>query len=312
MDEAAFHWWLAMALLLTGVGAFVRLSIGEQAPYGRYNNNIDGNAANNNKKGDNQKASSASASHGFYGPAAAKSKKASSTPAPHGFYGPNLPSRLAWFLMECPNLWVTAICLLVPGLADPACVHSPTNRVLLGLFVLHYAQRGLVYPLLMPSSCRPMPVGIMGLAWLFCVVNGYLQARYLTRLRAYPDTWLESNMFVVGTVLFFSGFGLNVHADSVLRGLARERQRHKAKKGQGYAIPRCGLFELVSSANYTAEMLEWSGFALASGLAYPAVIFSIFTVLNLAPRGVAHHRWYQAQFGDQYPEGRRALIPFVY
>lgn len=280
MEEAAFHWWLAMALLVAGIGAFVRLLLGEQAPYGRYN-------------GKQQKAK-ASHSHG---------------------YGPDMSARLAWFLMESPNLWVSVICLLTPGLASPSCVASGANRLLLGLFCLHYAQRALLYPLLMPSSSRPMPVGIMALAWLFCTCNGYLQARFLTRFHTFPEKWLQSPMFLVGVALFFLGFALNVHADSVLRGLARQRQQQSAKnKGeqQGYAVPTGGLFELVSAANYAAEMLEWGGFALACGLQYPGVVFAAFTFLNLAPRGIAHHRWYVEHFGDKYPRNRKALIPFVF
>lgn len=286
VDERAFHRGLAVVLFVAGVGAFVRLMIGKQAPYGRYNTT---NKDKDTDKGSREKARS---SHG---------------------YGPDMSARLAWFLMESPNLWASAICLFVPGLADPACLHSKANRLLLGLFTLHYTQRALLYPLLMPRTSRPMPVGVMGLAWLFCMSNGYLQARYLTRFHAYPDEWLGSPMLAAGTALFAIGFALNVHADSVLRGLAWRRLAQKAKKGQGgYAIPKGGLFELVSAANYAAEMLEWGGFALASGLSYPGVTFAAFTFLNLAPRAIAHHRWYHHHFADRYPKGRKALIPFVY
>jgi len=31
---------------------------------------------------------------------------------------------------------------------------------------------------------------------------------------------------------------------------------------------------------------------------------------NLVPRAMAHHRWYRETFKD-YPEGRRALIPYL-
>lgn len=273
VDEATFHYWLALALLVAGAGAFVRLVVGfgNQAPYGRYNNNTQ-----------------------------------------HG-YGPDMPARLAWFLMESPNLWVSLICLVWPGLADPLCTGSMANRLLLGLFAGHYVQRALIYPLLMPATSRPMPVGIMALAWLFCTANGYLQARWLTALHLYPDDWTRSPMFAVGVALFLLGFALNIHADSVLRGLARQRRKEpKAKGNGGYTIPHGGLFEFVSAANYAAEMLEWGGFAVAGGLQYPGCVFAAFTFLNLAPRGIAHHEFYKAAFGSKYPKGRKALVPFVY
>jgi 3-oxo-5-alpha-steroid 4-dehydrogenase 1 len=306
MDEPTLHWWLAMALLVSGVAAFIRLLVGEQAPYGRYNTTTS--TIKNKNKDKNNSSKGQGKQH--------QPSSSSSSSSSHG-YGPSINARIAWFVMESPNLWVSAICLLWPGLADPNCVASRANRCLLGLFLLHYAQRALLYPILMPPTTRPMPVGICGLAWLFCTCNGYLQARFLTRLHAYPDTWLHSPQFLVGAAVFFVGFALNVHADSVLRGLARRRREQEQGQEQGngnggYAIPEGGLFGLVSAANYAAEMLEWAGFAVACGLHYPGLIFAAFTILNLAPRGVAHHRWYQEVFGDKYPKRRKAVIPFLY
>ena len=65
----------------------------------------------------------------------------------------------------------------------------------------------------------------------------------------------------------------------------------------------------MSAANYAAEMLEWAGFALACGLHYPGLVFAAFTVSNLAPRGVAHHRWYLAQFGTSTRSAARPSSP---
>ena len=54
-------------------------------------------------------------------------------------------------------------------------------------------------------------------------------------------------------------------------------------------------------------MLEWIGGAVMtwslSGLA-----FALYTFANLAPRALAHHRWYREKFPD-YPKDRRAVIP---
>ena len=36
-----------------------------------------------------------------------------------------------------------------------------------------------------------MPLSVMGLAWLFCVCNGYLQARWLTASAPYTALLLE-------------------------------------------------------------------------------------------------------------------------
>jgi steroid 5-alpha reductase family enzyme len=49
-----------------------------------------------------------------------------------------------------------------------------------------------------------------------------------------------------------------------------------------------GLFEYVSGANYTAEILEWAGFALASW-SLPAAVFAAFTALNIGEANTHMH-----------------------
>ncbi len=66
----------------------------------------------------------------------------------------------------------------------------------------------------------------------------------------------------------------------------------------------------MSSANFFGEIMEWGGWALAARR-LPATAFAVFTVLNIGPRAVQHHRWYRQRFGDEYPKTRRALIPFL-
>jgi hypothetical protein len=56
-------------------------------------------------------------------------------------------------------------------------------------------------------------------------------------------------------------------------------------------------------------MIEWTGLALAA--CTPASIaFLLFTIANLLPRALAHHKWYQQKFAD-YPKDRKAIIPFI-
>ena len=50
------------------------------------------------------------------------------------------------------------------------------------------------------------------------------------------------------------------------------------------------MFEFVSGANFFGEIVEWSGFAVASW-SFPALAFALFTALNIGPRAVQHHRW---------------------
>ena len=45
--------------------------------------------------------------------------------------------------------------------------------------------------------------------------------------------------------------------------------------------------------------------------ALPGFAFLAWTLANLVPRAVEHHRWYRATFAD-YPRVRRALVPFLF
>jgi 3-oxo-5-alpha-steroid 4-dehydrogenase 1 len=77
------------------------------------------------------------------------------------------------------------------------------------------------------------------------VWNGYLQTRALTALYFYPSEWLHDPRFVLGSVMFVTGLALNFHSDHILRNL------RKPGDPPVYKIPRGGLFEYVSTANYT-------------------------------------------------------------
>jgi 3-oxo-5-alpha-steroid 4-dehydrogenase 1 len=83
----------------------------------------------------------------------------------------------------------------------------------------------------------------------------------------------------------------------------------RAPGERGYKIPKGGLYEWVSCPNYLGEMIEWTGWALATW-SVAGLAFAVYTIANLAPRAVAHHRWYRMQF-PEYPPGRKAIIPFV-
>jgi steroid 5-alpha-reductase/3-oxo-5-alpha-steroid 4-dehydrogenase 1 len=79
--------------------------------------------------------------------------------------------------------------------------------------------------------------------------------------------------------VFVLGFTLNRRADRMLRQL-------RAPGETGYKIPYGGLFERVSCPNYLGEIIEWSGWALATW-SLPGVSFAVWTFANLAPRAAS-------------------------
>ena len=149
-----------------------------------------------------------------------------------------------------------------------------------------------------------MALSIVLMAILFNVINAYLNGRYFHLfLHRYSVLWLTDPRFILGIFLFFAGFAINIHSDSVLRKLRKEGKVE-------YHIPEGGFFTMVSSANYLGEVVEWIGWAcLTWNMA--GLGFALWTCANLIPRARAHHKWYILNF-DDYPAKRKAIIPFLF
>jgi|CXWL01.1.fsa_nt_gi hypothetical protein len=213
-------------------------------------------------------------------------------------WGPAVPARRAWTLMEAPAPLVVGLALaLGPRRLDGY------SLLLGGLFLAHYANRALVFPLRLPRTSQPMPLSIVASACGFNVINGWFLGLWLGVLApAGLSIRLADARVAIGFALFLLGAAVNLRSDVVLRGL------RPAGTG-GYRVPTGGLFRLVSCPNYLGEIVEWTGFALIMW-ALPGWAFLVWTAANLVPRALAHHRWYRATFPD-YPPTRRALVPFL-
>ena len=57
------------------------------------------------------------------------------------------------------------------------------------------------------------------------------------------------------------------------------------------------------------EIIEWLGFSIAAWN-LTAFSFALYTMANLIPRAMDHHRWYHSKFED-YPKNRKAVIPYI-
>ena len=214
-------------------------------------------------------------------------------------WGPTLRSRWGWLLMEAPS----AIGFFVWFLLG-AGWRSTVACVFLGLWEFHYLYRAFIYPFTLRDRGKQMPVSVVLMAAFFNLGNTYVNARYLFTLSGgYPTAWLLDIRFLLGLALFITGTVINRQSDAILRGLRRGQET-------GYRIPYGGLFRWVSSPNYTGEIIEWLGWAIATW-SLPGLSFAIWTYANLAPRAFANQRWYQEHFPD-YPPERQALFYFPF
>ncbi|XP_008849217.1 3-oxo-5-alpha-steroid 4-dehydrogenase 2 [Nannospalax galili] len=209
----------------------------------------------------------------------------------------SLPARIAWFVQELPAFLASAGMLT----QQPGPLFGHPGNVLLGLFCVHYFHRTFIYSLL--TRGRPFPVVIFLRATAFCIGNGLFQGYYLTYCAEYPEEWYTDGRFSLGVFLFILGMGINIHSDYILRQLR--------KPGEViYRIPQGGLFTYVSGANFLGEIIEWTGYALATW-SLPGLGFAFFSLCFLGLQAFHNHRFYLRMFKD-YPKSRKVLIPFIF
>ncbi len=200
--------------------------------------------------------------------------------------------------MEFPALLILS-CLTITGTGEK----NITVWIITLCFIIHYLHRSVIYPLRIRTKGKTMPLAVVLMAVFFNVVNGSIIGYYNGSLQEqFEPAWLSDPRFLTGIILFLSGMAINISSDEILIRLRKNG-------GDGYHIPRGGLFRYVSCPNFLGEIIEWFGYALMSW-SLPALSFFIWTFCNLVPRALDHHRWYWNSFPG-YPQGRKAVIPFI-
>jgi 3-oxo-5-alpha-steroid 4-dehydrogenase 1 len=213
-------------------------------------------------------------------------------------WGHTIGNKAGWVLMEAPAPLVFAVCFWLGGRANPV------TLAFLGLWEAHYVHRAFIYPFSLRGEARRMPLAIMSFGFLFNVMNGYLNGRYIFSFSGgYNTGWMSDPRFIIGTLLFALGFIINRQADLTLRGLRQPGE-------SGYNITNRNLFRWISCPNYLGEITIWAGWAVATW-SLPGLVFAFWTVANLLPRARAHHAWYRRTFPD-YPRERKALVPGIW
>ena len=226
------------------------------------------------------------------------------TSAPYGRHirrgwGPAVRAKIGWLVMEFPAFFMM-ILLFITG-------NRQTNFIaviFLSMWTIHYFHRTFIYPSIMRSGNKNFPLLLVIFAILFNTINSFINGYYLFTLSpVYKLSWLTDPRFITGFILFSSGMFINLQSDRILRNLRKPGE-------ESYKIPREGLFRYISCPNYLGEIMEWIGWAVATW-SIAGLAFAVFTIANLAPRAFSNHKWYVNSFSD-YPEERKALIPFIY
>lgn len=216
-------------------------------------------------------------------------------------YGRPIPNKVGWVMMESPVF----ILMCVLWAMSPR-QWDAVPLVLFSLFQIHYFQRSFIFPLLMRGNSK-MPLGIVVMGMVFNTLNALMQGGwifYLAPENYYAD-WFSKPFIWIGAAVFVAGMAVNLHSDYIIRNLRKPGDKN-------HYIPRGGMFKYVSSANYFGEILEWTGFAIASW-SWAGVVFVWWTFANLAPRSSSLYKRYEKEFGQEFTSlGRKRIIPFVY
>ena len=212
-------------------------------------------------------------------------------------WGPQISNRLGWILMESP-----VMVLLVYYVIVNASKQTAVTWTLVGFFLFHYIHRTYIFPLRIRTKGKKMPLLVVCSGITFNLANGFFLGYYFGYFANYPASYFMDPRFIAGAFLFFTGFYINWTYDNKLIHLRNPGDTN-------YVVPKGGLFNLISCPNLFGEIIEWTGYAIMCWN-LPALSFLIWTVANLLPRAISHHKWYKSRFGE-YPVARKAVLPFL-
>ena len=226
-------------------------------------------------------------------------------PAPYGRHeksgkscGPMVHQRIAHTISDAiPGVLVFTLVFFLYGHQ-----REYPNITFYCLWQCHYIHRGFIHPWIMKYSSPTTPIGIPLGGFFPNLLYSFLNSDWIGAAD-FSDDYYKDPRFIIGIVLFVSGFIINRYADFSLRKL-------RTSYSEGYSIPHGCLFEVISCPNYFGEMLEWFGWALGTW-SLAGLAWFLFSSATFVPRARHNHQWYKNQFPD-YPADRKALIPFVY
>jgi protein-S-isoprenylcysteine O-methyltransferase Ste14 len=210
---------------------------------------------------------------------------------------PPLPG---WILLESPCLFAAALTFFFSGGNTEALV----PLIFICIWQSHYFYRSLLFPILVVNkNSKPVALSGIGFGIFFNSLNGFLNGYAFSHAEhLFDNSWLTTPYFIAGILLMIVGVSINIQSDRILKKL-------RGPGETGYKIPQGGLYRFVSVPNYFGEIIEWLGLAIAA-CTPAALAFLLFTIANLFPRALAHHKWYKEKFAD-YPKERKAIIPFI-
>jgi len=189
--------------------------------------------------------------------------------------------------------------------------HSMLQKYVYVLVLLHFAKRELETIFVHRFSNASMPfINIFKNSIYYHLFSGLLLA-----YDVYRPAFSATSSHIVGTIRSSEQFLCictsvwvfaelsNLHTHLTLRSLRPANSRTRA-------VPFGYGFTFVSCPNYFFEIIEWATIAVMTG----SIIAWVFTALGAGIMSIwalKKHRNYKKEFGNAYPRGRKAIIPFI-
>ena len=222
--------------------------------------------------------------------------------APYGRHnkkmGPMMSGKWGWIIQEIISPLIFGYFFLTGE-----SIKSPEMWIFFILWTGHYFNRSFIYPI-RQKNAKDTAIIVVFSAIFFNTVNGFLNGYFLGSEHLanglYENYFFTWN-FIVGIIVFITGLFINIKSDEILFKLRKD--------SEGYKIPKTFMYNYISCPNYFGEIIEWTGFAIMVWN-LPGLTFLLWTIFNLVPRAVSHHKWYNSEFSE-YPKSRKAIIPFI-
>lgn len=146
--------------------------------------------------------------------------------------------------------------------------------------------------------------------WLVTITHGYLNAKWFGKhgkAFAKGTSYFKSPRFIIGLLMYYTGFLLIVQQDEIMK---RIRDQPGARR---YEIPRGGMWDYSTSANYLVELFAWFGFWVLSDFGPNGAFIFFVSLFNLVPRAYTNYNWYTEKFGEEFTTlNRPVLIPGIW
>jgi len=146
--------------------------------------------------------------------------------------------------------------------------------------------------------------------WLFV---GFGNAYYVFNPQYTKSTWISSDQpfvfnMIIGAFVFAEFMSLlsNIHLSAV-----QEYRDLHPEGNQLLAIPQHHGFRKVSCANYFWQLCCWVVIAFCSKTLV-GYIYLCWKFFELNQKAQKIHYQYVAKYRDEYPQDRRALIPYLF